>query len=323
MRHGGAGGCAMTPRKVTVVGAGNVGGSIAQRLAERQGYDIVLVDIVDGLPQGKALDLAQAGAVRGEDSRIIGAGCYDETAGSDAVVITSGMARKPGMSRSALLATNIGIVQSVVRDASARSPAAILVIVANPLDAMTYVAWRVSGFPRRRVVGMAGILDSARFRLFIARELNVPVSEVQAMVLGGHGDAMVPLIRHTTVGGRPVNECLSPERLEALITRTRNGGAEIVNFLKTGSAYYAPAASVVQMVEAMLRDEGAVLPCAALCDGEYGLTDISMGVPVRLGKHGVEEILEFDLTPDERAAFNLSAQGVRDLCREVDKLLGA
>ncbi len=311
----------MTQRKITVVGAGNVGGSIAQRLVDKNGYEIVLVDIVDGLPQGKALDLAQAGAVSGDDSRIIGTGGYDETAGSDVVVVTSGMARKPGMSRSELLATNIRIVQSVVREASTRSPSAIFVIVANPLDAMTYVAWRVSGFPRQRVVGMAGILDSARFRMLIARELRVPVSDVRAMVLGGHGDAMVPLIRHTTVKGRPVDECLSPEMLDALITRTRNGGAEIVNFLKTGSAYYAPAASVVEMVEAMLRDEDKVLPCAALCEGEYGLNGVYMGVPVRLGKHGVEEILEYDLTPEEKTAFDLSAQGVRELCREVDKLL--
>ena len=312
----------MTQRKITVVGAGHVGGSIAQRLAEKNGYEIVLVDIVDGLPQGKALDLAQAGAVCGADSRVIGTDCYDETADSDAVVITSGIARKPGMSRSELLATNTRIVQSVVREASARSPSAIFVIVANPLDAMTYVAWRVSGFPKQRVVGMAGILDSARFRMFIARELNVSVNDVRAMVLGGHGDAMVPLIRHTTVKGRPVDECLSPEKLNALITRTRNGGAEIVNLLKTGSAYYAPASSVVQMVEAMLRGQDNVLPCAALCEGEYGLHGVYMGVPVRLGQNGVEEILEYDLTPEEKTAFDRSAQGVRELCREVDNLLG-
>ena len=313
----------MTQRKITVVGAGNVGGSIAQRLVEKTGYEIVLVDIVDGLPQGKALDLAQAGAVCGCDSRIIGTGCYDETADSDVVVITSGIARKPGMSRSELLETNTRIVQSVVREASTRSPSAIFVIVANPLDAMAYVAWRVSGFPRQRVVGMAGVLDSARFRMFIARELNVSVHDVRAMVLGGHGDAMVPLSRYTTVQNRPVDECLSPEKLDALITRTRNGGAEIVNLLKTASAYYAPAASVVEMVEAMMRDQNAVLPCAALCEGEYGLQGVYMGVPVRLGKNGVEEILEYDLTPKEKTAFALSAQGVRELCREVDKLLGA
>ncbi len=312
----------MTKRKITVVGAGNVGGSIAQRLAEKSGYEIVLVDIVDGLSQGKALDMAQAGAVCGDDSRIIGTGCYDETADSDVVVVTSGIARKPGMSRSELLETNIQIVRSVVREASTYSPAAIFIIVANPLDAMTYVAWRVSGFPKQRVVGMAGVLDSARFSLFIARELNVSVNDVRAMVLGGHGDAMVPLIRHTTVKGRPVDECLSPETLNALITRTRNGGAEIVNFLKTGSAYYAPAASVVEMVEAMLRGQDKVLPCAALCEGEYGLHGVYMGVPVRLGKNGVEEILEYDLTPEEQTAFDVSAKGVRELCREVDKLLG-
>ncbi len=312
----------MTRRKITVVGAGHVGGSIAQRLAEKDGYEIVLVDIVDGLAQGKALDLAQAGAVRGGDSRIAGTGRYDETAGSDVVVVTSGMARKPGMSRSALLETNVGIVRSVVEAARARSPAAIFVIVANPLDAMTYVAWRVSGLPGRRVVGMAGVLDSARFRLCIARELNVSVGDVRAMVLGGHGDAMVPLIRHTTVRGRPVDQWMSTETLNALVARTRGGGAEIVNFLKTGSAYYAPAASVVEMVEAILRDRHTVLPCAALCEGEYGLHGVYMGVPVRLGQHGVEEILEYDLTPEEHTAFDTSAQGVRELCREVDALLG-
>ncbi len=312
----------MMQHKITVVGAGHVGGSIAQRLAEKNGYEIVLMDIVDGLPQGKALDLAQAGAVCGYDSRIVGTNGYGETAGSDVVVVTSGIARKPGMSRSALLETNIRIVQSVVQETSQRSPAAIFVIVANPLDAMTYVAWRVSGFPKQRVVGMAGVLDSARFSLLIAGELNVSVNDVRAMVLGGHGDAMVPLIRHTTVKGRPVDQWMSSETLDALIVRTRNGGAEIVNFLKTGSAYYAPAASVVAMVEAMLRGQNTVLPCAALCEGEYGLHGVYMGVPVRLGKHGVEEILEYDLTLEEKTAFDVSAQGVRELCREVDTLLG-
>lgn len=312
----------MSREKITIVGAGNVGGSAAQRLAEKNGYEIVLLDVVEGLPQGKALDLAQAGAVCGYDAPIRGTNRYDETADSSVVVITSGIARKPGMSRSELLETNTNIVRSVVQEVAARSPAAVLVVVANPLDAMTYVAYRVSGFPKQRVVGMAGILDSARFSTFIARELNVSVHNVHAMVLGGHGDAMVPLIRYTTVSGRPVAEWMSKDTLDGLVKRTRDGGAEIVNLLKTGSAYYAPAASAVEMVEAIIRDEHKVLPCAALCEGEYGLSGTYMGVPVRLGKHGVEEILEYTLTPEEQAAFDLSAQGVRALCQEVDNILG-
>ena len=312
----------MSREKITIVGAGNVGGSAAQRLAEKNEYEIVLLDVVEGLPQGKALDLAQAGAVCGYDAPIRGTNRYDETTDSSVVVITSGIARKPGMSRSELLKTNTNIVRSVVQEVAARSPAAVLVVVANPLDAMTYVAYRVSGFPKQRVVGMAGILDSARFSTFIARELNVSVHNVHAMVLGGHGDAMVPLIRYTTVSGRPVAEWMSKDTLDALVKRTRDGGAEIVNLLKTGSAYYAPAASAVEMVEAIIRDENKVLPCAALCEGEYGLSGTYMGVPVRLGKHGVEEILEYPLTPEEQAAFDLSAQGVRALCEEVDNILG-
>lgn len=312
----------MSREKITIVGAGNVGGSAAQRLAEKNEYEIVLLDVVEGLPQGKALDLAQAGAVCGYDAPIRGTNRYDETTDSAVVVITSGIARKPGMSRSELLKTNTNIVRSVVQEVAARSPAAVLVVVANPLDAMTYVAYRVSGFPKQRVVGMAGVLDSARFSTFIARELNVSVHNVHAMVLGGHGDAMVPLIRYTTVSGRPVAEWMSKDTLDALVKRTRDGGAEIVNLLKTGSAYYAPAASAVEMVEAIIRDENKVLPCAALCEGEYGLSGTYMGVPVRLGKHGVEEILEYPLTPEEQAAFDLSAQGVRALCEEVDNVLG-
>lgn len=312
----------MAKSKITIVGAGNVGGSVAQRLVEKNEYDIVLVDIVEGLPQGKALDLAQAGAVCGYNPRITGTNSYDDTANSAVVVITSGIARKPGMSRSELLETNTNIVRSVVQDVVTRSPEAVLVIVANPLDAMTYVSYRVSGFPKQRVLGMAGVLDSARFSTFIARELNVSVQNVDAMVLGGHGDAMVPLIRYTTVGGRPVDQWMSKKTLDALVQRTRDGGAEIVSLLKTGSAYYAPAASVVEMVEAIIRDEQKVLPCAALCEGEYGLQGTYMGVPVRLGSNGVEEILEYELTPEEKAAFEISAQGVRELSKEVDKILG-
>lgn len=313
----------MHERKVTVVGAGHVGGSAAQRLAEKNGYNIVLLDIVEGLPQGKALDLAQAGAVCGYDSPIIGTNNYEDTANSAVVVITSGIARKPGMSRSELLETNTKIVRSVVQEIVKRSPSAILIIVANPLDAMTHVAYRVSGFPKQRVLGMAGVLDSARFSTFIAQELGVSVHNVQAMVLGGHGDAMVPLVRFTTVSGRPIDQWMSKEKLDELVTRTRNGGAEIVNLLKTGSAYYAPAASAVEMVESIIKDDHKVLPCAAFCEGEYGLKGTFMGVPVRLGRNGVEEILEYNLTSEEQSAFDLSAQGVRELCDEVDKILAS
>ncbi|GJL52898.1 MAG: malate dehydrogenase [Nitrospirales bacterium] len=307
--------------KITVVGAGNVGGSIAQRLAEKNWYDVVLVDIVDGMPQGKALDLAEAGPVCGYDSKMIGANHYDETTGSSVVVITSGIARKPGMSRDALIETNTKIVSSVVKDIVQRSPEAIIIIVANPLDAMTYVAYRASQFPKQRVVGMAGVLDSARFRTFIAEELRVSVDNVQAMVLGGHGDAMVPLIRYTTVAGRPLDEWMSRDRLEALVKRTRQGGAEIVNLLKTGSAYYAPAASAVEMVEAIVRDQKKILPCATLCEGEYGFQGVFMGVPVKLGGSGVEEIIEYQLTPEEDAALKVSGKAVQDLCQKVDQLL--
>ncbi|GJL49552.1 malate dehydrogenase [Candidatus Nitrospira salsa] len=307
--------------KITVVGAGNVGGSIAQRLAEKNWYDVVLVDIVDGMPQGKALDLAEAGPVCGYDSKMVGANQYDETSGSSVVVITSGIARKPGMSRDALIETNTKIVSSVVKEIVQRSPDAIIIIVANPLDAMTYVAYRASNFPKQRVLGMAGVLDSARFRTFIAEELRVSVDNVQAMVLGGHGDAMVPLIRYTTVAGRPLDEWMSKDRLEALVKRTRQGGAEIVNLLKTGSAYYAPAASAVEMVEAIVRDQKKILPCATLCEGEYGFDGVFMGVPVKLGGGGVEEIIEYQLTPEEKAALQVSGKAVQDLCQKVDLLL--
>ena len=307
--------------KITVVGAGNVGGSIAQRLAEQNWYDVVLVDIVEGLPEGKALDLLEAGPVCGYESGVVGANQYEQTAGSSVVVITSGIARKPGMSRDQLLETNTNIVSTVVRETTKRSPQAILVVVANPLDAMTYAAYRVSRFPKQRVLGMAGVLDSARFRTFIAEALDVSVDNIQAMVLGGHGDSMVPLIRYTTVAGRPVSEWMSRDKLEALVKRTREGGAEIVNLLKTGSAFYAPAASAVEMVEAIMRDQKKILPCAALCEGEYGLHGLYMGVPVKLGDGGIQEIVEYDLTPEERTALELSAKDVRDLCQKVDQLL--
>jgi malate dehydrogenase len=307
--------------KITVVGVGNVGGTVAQRLAEQDCYDIVLVDIVEGVPQGKALDLLQAGPIVGYDSSVVGANGYAETEGSAVVVITSGVPRKPGMSRDELLATNTKIVQSVVREIAPRSPEAILLVVTNPLDAMAHVAQRVSAFPKNRVLGMAGVLDAARFRTFIAAELGVSVSSVQAMVLGGHGDTMVPLISYTTVAGRPIGEWLSKERVEALVQRTRDGGAEIVKLLKTGSAFYAPSAAVVEMVEAMLKDQKKILPCSARCDGEYGVRGLFVGVPVRLGRSGVEAIVEYTLTPTERAALSASAAAVAELCEVLDRLI--
>lgn len=311
----------MARPKITVVGAGNVGGTVAQRLAEKDCYDVVLVDVIDGVPQGKALDLMEAGPICGYDTRVVGSTGYEETAGSALVVITSGVPRKPGMSRDQLLETNAGIVRSVVQEVAARSPNAILLIVTNPLDAMTYVAHKVSRFPRQRILGMAGVLDSARLRAFIAAELHVSVRDVQAMVLGGHGDSMVPLIRYTTVAGRPVSDWLSKERLEALVKRTRESGAEIVTLLKTGSAFYAPSASVVEMIEAILKDQKRILPCAALCQGEYGINGLFVGVPAKLGAGGVEQIIQYDLTPDERSALAASAAEVRDLCTAVDRIL--
>lgn len=307
--------------KITVVGAGNVGGTAAQRLAEKDCYDVVLVDIVEGVPQGKALDLMQAGPVCGYGSRVVGSNGYDETAGSSIAVITSGIARKPGMSRDELLATNAKIVRSVVQELVSRSPDVTLIMVTNPLDAMVHVARKVSGLPKSRVLGMAGVLDSARMRAFIAAELSVPGRDVEAMVLGGHGDTMVPLPRYTTVKGRPIAELMPKERLDAIVKRTRDGGAEIVSLLKTGSAFYAPSASAVEMVEAVMKDQKRVLPCAVLCEGEYGLQNVVVGVPVRLGRGGAEAIVEYELTSDERAALNASAAAVRELCAVVDRMM--
>ena len=300
-------------RKVTVIGAGNVGATTAQQIIETGLADVVLVDIVEGLPQGKALDLLEAAPVAGYDVRITGTNDYADTAHSKIIVVTSGLARQPGMSRDDLMARNAGIVESVVKQAAPLSPGAIIIVVTNPLDAMCHVALKASGFPPERVIGMAGVLDSARFRAFIAEELQVSVRDIRAFVLGGHGDTMVPLPRYSTVGGVPMTELMSAERVEALVERTRNGGAEVVALLKTGSAYYAPAASVVEMIEAILRDRRRVLPCAAYLGGEYGITDLYMGVPIVLGNGGVERIIEISLTDDERAAFNRSADSVREL----------
>jgi malate dehydrogenase len=308
--------------KITVVGAGNVGGTTAQRLAEKNVYDVVLVDIIEGVPQGKALDITQAGPVCGYSTRVIGTNGYDETAGSSIAVITSGIPRKPGMSRDELLATNAKIVQSVVKEIISRSPGCILILVTNPLDAMVHVARKVSGLPKSKVLGMAGVLDSARMRAFIAEDLHVAGSDVEAMVLGGHGDTMVPLPRYTTVKGRPVTDLLARERLEAIVKRTRDGGAEIVGLLKTGSAFYAPSASAVDMVEAIMKDQKRVLPCAVLCEGEYGLQNVIVGVPVKLGRGGAEQVVEYELTVEERAALETSARAVWELCATVDRLMG-
>ncbi|MBI2777604.1 MAG: malate dehydrogenase [Chloroflexi bacterium] len=303
----------MKRNKVTVVGAGNVGATAAQRIAEAGLADVVLVDIVEGLPQGKGLDLAEAAPVVGHDARVTGTNDYADTAGSDIVVVTSGLARQPGMSRDDLLLKNAGIVRSVVQQAVAHSPSAILVIVTNPLDAMCHVAMEASGFPRERVIGMAGVLDSARFRTFIAMELGVSVEDTHAFVLGGHGDTMVPLPRYSTVAGIPITELMSPERVAALVDRTARGGAEIVALLKSGSAYYAPAAATFEMVDSILRDRKRVLPCAVLLQGEYGVDGLFVGVPVVLGAAGMERIIEIRLSGDEAAAFQTSAAAVQEL----------
>jgi malate dehydrogenase len=309
----------MGRNKVSVIGAGNVGATTAQRIAEAGLADVVLVDIVEGLPQGKGLDLAEAAPVVGHDARVSGTNDYADTAGSDIVVVTSGLARQPGMSRDDLLAKNAGIVRSVVQAAVAHSPNAILIIVTNPLDAMCHVAMGASGFPRERVIGMAGVLDSARFRTFIALELGVSVEDTHAFVLGGHGDTMVPLPRYSTVAGIPITELMTPERVAALVDRTANGGAEIVALLKAGSAFYAPAAATFEMVDAILRDRKRVLPCAVLLEGEYGVDGLFVGVPVVLGAGGMERVIEIRLSDDEAAAFQRSAAAVREL---VEKLNG-
>jgi malate dehydrogenase len=300
-------------RKITVVGAGNVGATTAQRLAERDYADVVLVDIVEGMPQGKALDLNQAGPVVGYEPNVVGTNGYDETSGSDIVVITSGLPRKPGMSRDDLLAANREIVAGVTREVADRSPDSIIICVTNPLDAMCHVALDTSSFPRQRVVGMAGILDSARFRTFLAWELGVSVRDVTGFVLGGHGDTMVPIVSYTNVAGVPVTQKIDSGRLEEIVQRARDGGAEVVKLLKSGSAYYAPAAAVAEMIDSIVLDQKRILPCAALCNGEFGIDGLFVGVPVKLGKDGVEEIVEIDLSDSERSDLHRSADAVREL----------
>jgi malate dehydrogenase len=303
----------MARNKVTVIGAGNVGATTAQRIAEAGLADVVLVDIVEGMPQGKGLDLAEAAPVVGHDAHVLGTNDYADTAGSDIIVVTSGIPRKPGMSRDDLIATNAGIVGGVVKAAAAVSPDAIIIVVTNPLDVMCHVAMNASGFPRERVLGMAGVLDSARFRTFIAMELGVSVKDVHAFVLGGHGDTMVPLSRYSTVAGVPITELLPADRVKALEDRTANGGAEIVGLLKTGSAFYAPAASAFEMVDAILGDRKRVLPCAAYLQGEFGVDGYFVGVPVVLGRGGLEKVFEITLLADERAAFEKSVNAVKEL----------
>ena len=299
--------------KISVVGAGNVGATTAQRIAEKElARSVVMVDVVEGIPQGKALDQWQSAPIEGFDSRVIGTNRYDETRDSDIIVITAGIARKPGMSRDDLLNTNAGIVKQVSEQIRSTSPNAILIIVSNPLDVMCYVAMKVTGFPRERVLGMAGVLDTARYRAFLAEELDVSVRDIQAMVLGGHGDTMVPLISYTSVSGIPITQLMTQAKLDGIVDRTRNGGAEIVKHLKTGSAYYAPSAAAVQMCEAIVNNQKRVLPCAAWLEGEYGMSGLFLGVPCKLGSRGLEKILEVDLTREERDALAKSAAAVRE-----------
>jgi malate dehydrogenase len=307
-------------QKVTVIGAGNVGATAAQRLSEKELCDVVLIDIIEGVPQGKALDLTEAAPIEKHDAHLTGANAYDASADSDIVIITAGIPRKPGMSRDDLISTNAGIVKTVTQQIAALSPNSILIIVSNPLDAMCHVAHEASGFPKERVLGMAGVLDSARFRAFISMELNVSVENTHAFVLGGHGDTMVPLPRYSTVAGIPITELLSDDRIEALVDRTRNGGAEIVGLLKTGSAYYAPASAAVEMSESILKDKKKILPCAVYLEGEYGINDLFIGVPVKLGAAGAEEIIEITLTKEEDAALQNSAAAVQELKAFLKKL---
>ncbi len=307
-------------QKVTVVGAGNVGATAAQRLAEKELCDVVLVDVVEGVPQGKSLDLTEAAPIEKHDAHLTGTNGYEETAGSNIVIITAGIPRKPGMSRDDLISTNAGIMKSVTEQVVKHSPDSILIIVSNPLDAMCHVALDASGFPKNRVMGMAGVLDSARFRAFIAMELDVSVENTHAFVLGGHGDTMVPLPRFSTVAGIPITELMSKERIDALVKRTANGGAEIVSLLKTGSAYYAPASAAVEMAESILKDKKKILPCAAYLQGEYDCQDLFIGVPVKLGADGIEGVIEISLTDEEKVALKKSADSVQELKETLKKL---
>jgi malate dehydrogenase len=304
-------------KKVSIVGAGNVGATTAHWIASKELADVVLIDVVEGVPQGKALDLLEAMPIEKRDVHVTGANDYAATANSDIVVITAGIPRKPGMSRDDLLHTNFKIMSDVVQKVVAQSPEAILIIVSNPLDAMAQAAYRQAGFNRERVIGMAGVLDSARFRTFIAEELNVSVENVTAFVLGGHGDTMVPLPRYSTVAGIPITELIEPKRLEEIVQRTRDGGAEIVKHLKTGSAFYAPSAAVTEMVEAILKDKKKILPCAVYLQGEYGIDGYYIGVPCKLGAAGLEKIIEIKLTPEEEAGLKKSAAAVKELCEVI------
>lgn len=306
-------------KKITVVGAGNVGATAAQRIAEKHlAENVVLLDVIEGIPQGKGLDMWESAPVEDFDSAVIGTNDYKDTEGSDIVVITAGLARKPGMTRDDLLMKNAEIVGSVTEQVVTGSPNSVIVVVSNPLDVMTWVAMKKSNFPKNRVVGMAGILDSARFRLFIAKELNVSVKDVQALVLGGHGDSMVPLVRYSTVSGIPISELISEERIAQLVDRARNGGIEIVNYLKTGSAYYAPSSSAVEMVDAIVKNRQRILPCAAYLEGEYGLDGMYVGVPVQLGSNGIEKIIELKLTDQELAELHRSANDVKSNIQKLN-----
>ncbi len=305
-------------KKITVVGAGNVGATAAQRLAEKElARSVVLVDVIEGVPQGKGLDQWQSAPIEGFDTRVVGANDYGPAAGSEIVVVTAGIARKPGMSRDDLVRTNADIVKQVAQEVKQHCPQAIVVVVSNPLDVMCWVTKQVTGFPRERVIGMAGVLDTARYRAFLAEALDVSVEDIQAMVLGGHGDTMVPLVSYTTVSGIPVTHFLDRAALGKIVERTRNGGAEIVSYLKTGSAYYAPSAAVVQMVEAIVRDKKRVLPCAAWLEGEYGLSGMYCGVPCKLGRQGIEQVIEVKLSAEEQAALEKSAAAVKETMQAV------
>ena len=307
-------------QKVTVIGAGNVGATAAQRLAEKELCDVIVVDIIEGVPQGKSLDLTQAAPIEKHDAHLTGANSYEASANSDIVIITAGIPRKPGMSRDDLLSTNRGIIRSVTKEVVKYSPNAILIIVSNPLDAMCHVAMEESGFPKHKVIGMAGVLDSARFRSFISMELNVSVENIHALVMGGHGDTMVPLPRFSTVAGVPITELIPATRIEEMVTRTRNGGAEIVSLLKTGSAYYAPASAAVEMAESILKDKKKILPCAAYLTGEYGISSLFVGVPVKLGAKGIEQIIELKLSAEEQQALKKSASAVQELVDSMKKM---